>query len=359
MASGVFVDYKAVKAAVSIEQVLSRYGLLERCTRKGDRLAGPCPVHKGSNTKAFSADVRKGAWKCFSGKCTDAGKKGGNVIDLVAAIEGVEFREAAAKLQEWFSVTPSVQPASKLKAPEKALAAEASAREAKPKPPAPQAAAAADVPVEAQALADLPAEAVAKVGNKPLTFRLKLDPAHPYLTERGLTAATVEYFGLGVAGKGSMAGRLAIPIHNEAGELVAYAGRWVGKDEDLPEGEGKYKLPAGFHKGLVVFNAHRVPEGTKRVIIVEGFWSVFWLHQNGFPNVVSVMGSSISPEQVKLLAECVKGVQIFFDGDPAGRDGASKVAGELVRRVWVKIVDCPDGLQPDKLPAHELKRLLA
>ncbi len=360
MASNVFVDYKAVKAAVSIEMVLERYGISDKLTRKGDRLTGPCPVHKGSNSRQFSADVKKGAWKCFSGNCTDAGKKGGNVIDLVAAIEGVEFREAARKLQEWFSVTPSVQPASKLKAPGKAAAADASAgREAKPKPPAEQPTAAANLPADLStvALAEVKVQALAE--NKPLTFELKLDPAHPYLAERGLTPATVEYFGLGVAGKGSMAGRLAIPIHNEASELVAYAGRWVGSDAELPAGEGKYKLPAGFHKGLVVFNAHRVPEGTKRVILVEGFWSCFWLHQNGFANVVSVMGSAITPQQVELLARRYKGVQVFFDGDDAGREGSCKVALELAPRLWVRIVDCPDGLQPDRLPAHELKRLFA
>jgi DNA primase len=48
-------------------------------------------------------------------------------------------------------------------------------------------------------------------------------------------------------GKGIMAGRVAIPIHNEQGELVAYAGRWTG---DPPDGEGKYKLPTGFHKSV-------------------------------------------------------------------------------------------------------------
>jgi hypothetical protein len=43
-----------------------------------------------------------------------------------------------------------------------------------------------------------------------------------------------------------MAGRVCIPIENANEELVAYAGR----DEDLPKGEEKYKLPKGFHKAL-------------------------------------------------------------------------------------------------------------
>jgi DNA primase len=331
MAGELWVDYKAIKAAVTIEMVLGRYGLLEQFTRKGDRISGKCPVHKGSNTRQFSADVKKGAWKCFSGHCG----KSGNVIDLVAAIEGVEFREAALLMQVWFGITPRVKPASELK--EKPGAEEGTAAPVQPAPA-----------VAATELKE----------NKPLTFQLKLDPTHPYLASRGLTPQTAGHFGLGLAGKGSMAGRLAIPIHNDKGELVAYAGRWIGKDEALPAGEGKYKLPPGFHKSLVVYNLHRVPEATKTLILVEGFWSVFWLHQNGYPNVVSLMGSSCSPEQAELLAPHAKGVQIFFDGDEAGREGSRKVALELAPKVWVKIVECSDGLQPDRLPTHELKRLL-
>ena len=48
-----------------------------------------------------------------------------------------------------------------------------------------------------------------------------------------------------------MSGRVVIPIHNERGELVAYAGRSIDGSEP------KYKLPAGFHKSLELFNLHR------------------------------------------------------------------------------------------------------
>jgi hypothetical protein len=54
----------------------------------------------------------------------------------------------------------------------------------------------------------------------------------------------IAHFGVGYCQKGIMVGRMAILIHNEKGELVAYAGRRSGEP---PEGEGKYKLPMGFH----------------------------------------------------------------------------------------------------------------
>ena len=48
-----------------------------------------------------------------------------------------------------------------------------------------------------------------------------------------------------------MAGRVCIPIHNTAGELVAYAGRWPGEP---PEGVERYLLPKKFEKSRVLFN---------------------------------------------------------------------------------------------------------
>ena len=51
-----------------------------------------------------------------------------------------------------------------------------------------------------------------------------LDPAHPYLAERGLSAETIAGSGIGCCQKGSMTGRIVVPIHNAEGQLVACAG---------------------------------------------------------------------------------------------------------------------------------------
>ena len=87
-------------------------------------------------------------------------------------------------------------------------------------------------------------------GNRPFNRTLTLDPAHPYLSERGLSPALVATFGLGFyAGeKGIMLGRVCIPIHNAEGELVAYAGRWVGPDDTLPRERKSTSSPRGFRR---------------------------------------------------------------------------------------------------------------
>ena len=73
-----------------------------------------------------------------------------------------------------------------------------------------------------------------KPRNKPLGFALTLDldAGMPYLEGRGVNRDVAAEFGLGLCTSGkTINGRLGIPIHNAAGEVVAYAGRWVGDDE--------------------------------------------------------------------------------------------------------------------------------
>ena len=131
--------------------------------------------------------------------------------------------------------------------------------------------------------------------NVPLKFRLdKLEREHPYLIkERCLTLETIVDFGIGFCAKGMMAERIAIPIHNAEGGVVAYAGRLPGEpDEDTP----KYKLPQGFRKSLEVFNIDRAIKepADKPLVIVEGFFDCMKIHQNGWRKVVALMGATMS-----------------------------------------------------------------
>jgi DNA primase len=194
--------------------------------------------------------------------------------------------------------------------------------------------------------------------NRPLTWQLEpIDPGHAYLQARALQPATIRYFGLGYyAGPGIMAGRIVIPIHNAAGQLVAYAGRWPG--EPSPRGERKYKLPYGFRKSNELYNLSRISPVTKTIILVEGYWSVFHLHQLGIRNVVALMGTSISETQSTLLGSRFGRVMVFFDGDAAGRKGTDKAILSLSSRLWVKAIACPAGKQPDDLGLETLRDLL-
>ena len=228
-----FVDFKAVKAAITMEQVLEHYGLLDQFKKSGDSLSGPCPIHKGSNPTQFRVSISKNIWNCFS-EC----KHGGNVLDFIARMENVSIHAAALKAIEWFHLDPGSHVGGFRTGGGGPKGTGKESDAPRPKPAAKPAPAAEN-----------------GAPNKPLKFRLdKLERDHPYLAERGLTPETIVDFGVGYCAKGMMAERIAIPIHNPEGNVVAYAGRWPGEPaEDTP----KYKLPQGFRKSLELFNIDR------------------------------------------------------------------------------------------------------
>jgi DNA primase len=337
-----FVDFKAVKAAVSMLQVLEHYGLAESFKRSGNSLSGPCPLHGGENRTQFRVSLEKNCWNCF-GTC----KGGGNILDFVARKEGCSLREAALALCDWFELPTQEKPARPTKD-----AGEPPTSEAPPKAePRPKAAKAKAPSAEE----DGP--------NKPLGFALQnLDTAHPYLAERGLSAEIIAEFGLGYCHKGSMTGRIVVPIHNAEGQLVAYAGRWPGTppDEDTP----KYKLPPGFRKAQEVFNLHRAmcESQTAPLYVVEGFFGCIWLWQHGIRRVAALMGSSLSLPQEELLAAAVNPqsrIVLMLDADDAGKTARGEIAARLSKRCFVKTFVFPEpDMQPEHLSAEELNQIL-
>jgi DNA primase len=341
-----WVDFDAIKASVSLEQVLLHYNLLDTMTRKGNRVSGLCAFHPDAKTKSFKADLEKNCWNCF-GACN----RGGDQIDLVCVAERIETgsrnsdrRRAALLLQEWFSITitpsdsPQAKPTASLRSRHRTKigGADGSPSAADTDHPTKAASSTPAVADEQQA-----PEVPEPPQNRPLTFTFRhLDPLHPYLSARGLSEETIAFFGLGYhAGKGIMAGRICIPIHNEAGELIAYAGRWPA-EEGWPEGEDKYKLPPGFHKSLEVFNLHRAREyASDGLIVTEGFFTVFEFWQCGRKNVVALMGSSLSEAQERLIVQTVGGrgrVLLAFDPDAAGKKGMAEAAARLAPQVFVR-----------------------
>ena len=93
-----YVDFKAVKAAVTIEAVLERYELLDDLEPKDDGYTGDCPFHEGESQRPFHVSLSKNAWYCFG--C----EEGGNVLDFVARKEDVSIKRAAQLLAVWFEV---------------------------------------------------------------------------------------------------------------------------------------------------------------------------------------------------------------------------------------------------------------
>ena len=343
MAKTAFVDFKAVKAAITMEQVLEHYGLMDKFKRGTDSLNGPCPIHKGSNPTQFRVSLSKNIWNCFS-EC----KHGGNVLDFIAEMENVSIHAAALKAIAWFNLDPEAMAANSDKG---------ESGEAERPVPAPKAAA---KPAASPKPAPAPENSAP---NTPLKFRLdKLERSHPYLTEqRGLTPETIMDFGIGFCSKGMMADRIAIPIHNVKGEVVAYAGRFPGEPgEDTP----KYKLPPGFRKSQELFNLDRAVKepADLPLIIVEGFFDAMKLHQHGCRKVVALMGSTLSTAQEELIRQHTNSqshVIVMLDENEAGQAGREDIACCLSKFCFVRVhqFDQPD-MEPEHLTAEEVQQLM-
>jgi DNA primase len=330
-----WVNFADIKQAVSLEMVIDHYRIpLRRVNPTSLRGKCPLPTHGSDESRAsFTATLTKGVggiWACQSRSCIAArgGKKGGNALDLVSVMEGCSIRDAALRLHEWFGVhAPGHEET--LPQTEAGTTPERVSKE--------------------KAVA-------AEERNKPLTFELQgIDPAHPYLKSRGVDEETAKRFGIGYfPGRGSMHGRVVFPIHNEKGELVAYAGRAI--DESAP----RYKFPAGFHKSLELYNLHRTigeENQRRRVVVVEGFFDCLRVMAAGFP-CVALMGSALSKTQEELLVRHFKVACLLFDSDEAGNAAAIDGLTRLGRRMWVCGPMLPDGKQPDMLTPEEIQALL-
>jgi len=308
MSGSEWVDFGLIKRSVKFEAVLRWYDV-KGLKRRGDQLRGRCPVHDRGAEDAFHVSLSKNIFRCFYCEAQ------GNVLDFVAAMERCSILQAARILQQSIPTHKTIVEIQTQLVPKK------------------------------------------EVLNAPLPFVLRgLDYTHAYLQTRGIKPSTARYFEAGFyGGPGLMNRRLAIPIHDPDGRIVAYCGRCV--DGSLP----RYRMPAGFRKSLALFNLHRATKYQKHpaeVVVVEGFFDCMKIHQAGFPCVVALMGSSLSETQQSLLFKHFKHVTIMLDGDRPGRAGSSAAAQQLAKRCLIRIVELSAGEQPDMLTEERISCLL-
>jgi len=312
-----WVSFAAVKAGVSLREVLEDYLVMEQLRRSGasEQYRGGCPIHGGQGL-AFHAHLDKNAFHCF------ACGAGGNVLDFVAAMERCSIARAAQRLQDRFLDGVELETA----------------------------------PGRYQERARKETGCKKRKGNAALGFTLSgVDPSHSYVRQRGLRLETAARFGVGYyAGPGIMSGRVVIPIHDEQGRLVGYGGRAVNGEEP------RYRFPAGFQKSEVLFNYHRVAElEAKRVVVVEGFFDCMQVHQAGCASVVALLGVALSETQEKLLANRFAEVMLLLDGDTAGQAARRNIAARLAGQCAVRQVLLPEGIQPDQMSGEDIRAAIA
>jgi DNA primase len=100
-------------------------------------------------------------------------------------------------------------------------------------------------------------------------------------------------FGAGYAPKGILRGRLAIPIHDREGTLLAYCGRTVKNESPT------LTFPNGFDPHSVIFGAHKVQAG--ELYLVRDPLQVLTAYEAGVENVVAFL-TTITAQQLEQLA---------------------------------------------------------
>ena len=148
--------------------------------------------------------------------------------------------------------------------------------------------------------------------------------------------------------------RVMFPIADAKGRTIAFGGRAL--DPDAPAKYLNSPETPLFHKGAVLFNAHRARPlafDRDRVIAVEGYMDAIALAEAGFGEVVAPLGTALTEGQVQLLWTMTPVPTLCFDGDGAGRKAAFRAVETVLPHLKpgfsVQFAFLPDGLDPDDL----------
>jgi DNA primase len=345
-----------VREAADIVEIVSAYTELRRA---GERYTGLCPFHE-ERTPSFSVDAREKLYHCFG--CG----VGGDVIKFVEDKEGLGFPEAVEALADRYGVEVE-------RDREDPRAEDSRRRRAR--------------------LGEL-LERTAQFYAGYLWGSKEAAKVREYLRSRGLGEEVLRAFGVGYAPsawdqvltRGQRAGfsvaelgavglvqrgrqgghydrfraRITFPVRDPRGRVQGFGARALRAETkpkylNSPEGEL-------YRKGRTLYGIDRArgpiaKEGL--AMVVEGYTDVLAAHQAGIGQAVAVMGTAITPEQLKQLASYTEEVVLALDADRSGRAAmlrAQRVAGG--RKLRLRVAAMPAGEDPaDMLREGDAQRV--
>lgn len=328
-----------LKAACDIEDVVSSYVKL---TRKGKNLVGLCPFHS-EKTGSFYIYPQTQSFYCFG--CG----AGGDTITFLKRIENLDYVEAVKLLAQRAG----------LPMPENEMDDSAARLKAR------------TLEINRETARFYHQCLVSEQGKE----------AYRYLIERGRTAKIIRRFGLGYAPddwnslvnhlkskgfreeemvasgicvrskKGGLydrfRGRVIFPIIDLRGNVVAFGGRAMG--DHGPKYLNSSDTPVfKKSKNLFALNFAKASKAAN-LILAEGYMDVIAIHQAGFDNAVATLGTSLTEEQARMIAQYTDTVIIAYDSDNAGQT-ATKRAINIFSEVGVKVnvLNIPNAKDPDE-----------
>ncbi len=324
-----------------IEDVVGQYVSLKR---SGSNLFGLCPFH-GEKTASFSVNPDKGIYYCFG--C----HKGGGAINFQMEIEGLSYPDAVRALAKraGMTVPEDEQYQSRYRQQERLWA------------------------LHKEAARFFHSQLYAPVGKGALDYALG----------RGMNKAALTNFGIGYApdtwdslvkamrAKGytdqelkdsglvtvsqkngnlfdRFRNRLMFPIIDVRGNVIAFGGRALKKDEERKYLNSPETLIFNKRKNLFGLN---LAKKTKQnyLILVEGNVDVVALHQYGFDNAIASLGTSLTEEQAALMTRYAEQIVLIYDGDKAGQNATQRAIPILEKAgLQVKVLQLRDAKDPDE-----------
>lgn len=224
--------------------------------------------------------------------------------------------------------------------------------------------------------------------------QLKLHPqAAAYVAKRGLSAETVNKYGIGYApeswdlllkqlGQGKtnrdqlfelkltnrnengreydfFRDRIMFPIRDKRGRVIGFGGRVLGDGTPKYLNSPETRL---FHKGRELYGLYEARQNQDRLeqlLVVEGYMDVVALSEHGIHFAVACLGTATTSEHMQTMFRFCSKVICCYDGDRAGRDAAwralQSALPNLKDGVELNFVFLPDGEDPDTLVQKEGK----
>lgn len=151
--------------------------------------------------------------------------------------------------------------------------------------------------------------------------------------------------------------RIIFPIHDERGVVHGFGGRQIKND-----GGPKYlnsKESILFSKSDLLyglFQSKSAIRDARLVYVVEGYMDVLRMHEHGFHNTVSVMGTDFSKAHADKLFRLCDSIVFIFDGDDAGQEASVRALETclpyLIAGREISFIVLPSGSDPDDFLAN-------
>lgn len=305
-----------IRSKIDIVDLISEYIPL---VQKGKNYFGVCPFHNDTNP-SMSVSREKQIYKCFS--CGASG----NIFTFVSEYENISFKEALHFLAEKVGYKlDNIKIQSKPNINEKYY--EMYDLTAK------------FYQNNINTTAGKAAKEYLKNRNidddiiKKFSIGFSLDKKNSLielLTKKGYSNKELVDMGLALDDHDVYINRIMFPLCDISGRIVGFSGRIYG-DSKLNKYVNTKETPI-FKKGQCLYNYHIAKESARKkgyVIVMEGFMDVIRASTIGIDNVVALMGTALTNEQLMLIKKLSPNIILCFDGDSAGEHATLSVGTQL------------------------------